>query len=88
MSVVRMSCWRTSIWRVLLAELFGEGGVEFDGDQAMSAGGEQFGDCAFAGADLEHRGGGDIAEGLDDRERGRGVDEEVLSELWFRGHCL
>ena len=73
------------LW-ILAAKLLGEGGVEFDGNKAMGSGSEEFGDCAFSGANLEHRGGRDITKGFDDGQRGRGVDEEVLSELWFGGH--
>ncbi len=63
------------------AEFGGEGAVELDGDEASGAGGEDFGDGAVAGTDLDDRALGEVAEGVGDAVAGGVVDEEVLSEF-------
>ena len=62
--------------------------VQFDGQHMGSAGGEFPGDGAAAGADLDHRASGEIADGGRNALDGFSVDEEVLAELGFDGHGL
>ena len=68
------------------AEFGGEGGVELDGDEAAAARGEDGGDGAVAGADLDYGAGGDVAEGIGDCVAGAVVGEEVLAEGGLSGH--
>ena len=65
------------------AELFGEGRVELDAVKMRGACGEDRGDGAVAGADLDDGARGDVAECVGDAVAGGFVDEEVLAELGF-----
>lgn len=65
------------------AEARGEFAVEFDGDEAAGAGGEQVRDGGFAGADFDDGAVSEVAEGIDNGVAGRGTDEEVLAEFRF-----
>ena len=66
-----------------LAESGGEFAIEFDGDEARGARGEQLGDGGFAGTDFDDSAPGEIAERVGDATAGRGMDEEVLAEFGF-----
>ena len=70
------------------AELFGEGRVELDAVKMRGACGEDRGDGAVAGTDLDDGASGDVAECVGDAVAGGFVGEEVLAELGFLwGHC-
>ena len=64
-------------------EFGGEGGVELDSDETVGAGGEDLGEGAVAGADLDDGAGGEVAEGVDYGVAGAVVDEKVLAEFGF-----
>ena len=67
----------------LHTELRGHDAVEFDGDDAASAGGQQRGQGAPSGADLENGGLGYIAERFDDAQSGGVTVEKMLSQFRF-----
>jgi hypothetical protein len=58
-----------------------EDAVEFDGDKFARAAGEQFGDGAFASADLENGLVAEVAQRGDDLLGGVLVGEEMLAEF-------
>jgi hypothetical protein len=70
-------------------EVRGEGRVEFDGDEALGAAGEDVRDGSAAGADFDDGAVGDIAECVGDGGLSGRTDEKVLAE--FRAisesHC-
>ena len=65
------------------AEARGEVAIEFDGDEAASAGREQIGNGGFAGTDFDDGAIGEVAEGINDGLAGRWADEEILAEFGF-----
>ena len=64
-------------------EFFGERGVELDAVKVRGACGENTGDGAVAGADLDYSASRDVAECVGDALAGGFVGEEVLAELGF-----
>ena len=62
--------------------------VQFYGQHTGSVGGQGCGNCAAAGADLDHGTAGEIANGGRDALDGLGVNEKVLAELGLDGHGL
>ena len=67
----------------LEGELFGEGWVELDAVKMRGACGEDGGDGAVAGTDLDDGAVVDVAECVGDAVAGGLVGEEVLAELGF-----
>ena len=65
------------------AELGGEVGVEFYGDEAVAVRGEEIGEDTVTGPDLKDGLAGEAAKGVDDAALCVGVAEEVLAELGF-----
>jgi hypothetical protein len=62
-------------------EIGGEGRVEFDGDDALGAAGEDVRDGSAAGADFDDGAVGDIAERVGDGGLSGRTDEKVLAEF-------
>jgi len=67
----------------LHAQLRGHNAVEFDGDDAPSTCGQQGGQGAASGADLEHGGLRYVAERFDDAQCGGVTAEKMLSQFRF-----
>ena len=85
-SVLRTSV--STIWTLRLVaeaegQLGGERAVELAGDEAFGAAGEDLGEGAVAGADLDDGALADVAECVYDGVAGCVVDEKILSELWL-----
>ena len=66
-------------------ELPCQGRIELDAVQAGAPGGKKIRNGAMPRADLNNGARGCISKGCSDAERGRFIDQEVLTKLWLFG---
>lgn len=85
---VQLEVWEAALGGEAVFEVGGEDGVDFNGDEASGACGEELRNGATAGADFDDGAGGDVAEGRDYALDGLLVAEEVLAEFGFLGHGI